>query len=37
MIPIIVREGIEGLRGETCCESPLAVDNCEHDDLLRSR
>ena len=34
MIPIIVREGIEGLRGETCCESPLAVDNCEHDDLL---
>ncbi len=31
MIPIIVREGIEGLRGETCCESPLAIDNCEHD------
>ena len=23
MVPIIVREGIGGLRGETCCESPL--------------
>jgi len=32
MIPIIVREGIEGLRGETCCDSPLPVrDGCEHD------
>lgn len=31
MIPIIVREGIEGLRGETCCDSPLTADSCEHD------
>jgi cation diffusion facilitator family transporter len=32
MIPIIVREGIEGLRGETCCDSPFAADSsCEHD------
>ncbi len=31
MIPIIVREGIEGLRGETCCESPLSVESCKHD------
>jgi divalent metal cation (Fe/Co/Zn/Cd) transporter len=30
MIPIIVREGVEGLRGETCCESHLAADSCEH-------
>jgi divalent metal cation (Fe/Co/Zn/Cd) transporter len=28
MVPIIVREGIEGLRGETCCDSPLAQDSC---------
>jgi divalent metal cation (Fe/Co/Zn/Cd) transporter len=32
MIPIIVREGIEGLRGETCCDSPLLADRgCEND------
>jgi cation diffusion facilitator family transporter len=31
MIPIIVREGVEGLRGETCCDSPLLADSCEHD------
>jgi len=31
MIPIIVREGIEGLRGETCCDSPLVAGSCEHD------
>jgi cation diffusion facilitator family transporter len=31
MIPIIVRESIEGLRGETCCDSPLSADSCEHD------
>jgi divalent metal cation (Fe/Co/Zn/Cd) transporter len=32
MIPIIVREGIEGLRGDTCCDSPLMTDGaCEHD------
>jgi divalent metal cation (Fe/Co/Zn/Cd) transporter len=29
MIPIIVREGVEGLSGETCCESSLAADSCE--------
>jgi divalent metal cation (Fe/Co/Zn/Cd) transporter len=32
MIPIIVREGIEGLRGETCCESPLAAESSCHQD-----
>jgi divalent metal cation (Fe/Co/Zn/Cd) transporter len=32
MIPIIAREGVEGLRGETCCDSPLAADSgCQHD------
>ena len=42
MIPIIVREGIEGLRGGTCCHSPLMADDachdacCEHDKAGRS-
>lgn len=32
MIPIIVREGIEGIRGETCCDSPLMPHAaCEHE------
>ena len=43
MIPIIVHEGIEGLRGDTCCESPLEVDSryqqdicCDHDKAERA-
>lgn len=29
MIPIIVNEGIEGLRGETCCDDEACQDNRE--------
>jgi len=32
MIPIIVREGIRGIRGETCCDSPLVSDTGCHND-----
>lgn len=28
MVPIILREGVEGVRGQSCACSPLAEDNC---------
>jgi divalent metal cation (Fe/Co/Zn/Cd) transporter len=27
MVPIIAKEGIEALRGETCCDDEMAVDD----------
>ncbi|HLH06077.1 MAG TPA: cation transporter [Terriglobales bacterium] len=35
MLPIILREGVQGLRGETCCDSSVE-DHCCHDEVKQA-